>query len=167
MAALTKIQTTFICVLMAALLSVGVVALVVARPSRELRNDVRRLSKALQEERLLLAKKPVLRSEWEAKKSFFHEGLGPDAALNAWVKELLTAAQSQALALEKLEPVGAGKGGKLAVLISIKGDIRKLTRFMYQLAEKDPLSRIESFSVRREEGSKALFFELMLGKTIR
>ncbi len=170
MAKLNKKWTTLACALSAALLGTFFVGFIFKAPTQRLRAEVTRSSKILQEEKTLLARKPALQSEWDAKKDMLGPGLEPDALQNAWVKELLACAQTQSLVLEKLEPAGVrtGAGGKtLTVFITFQGDIRQLVSFIYRLAEKDPLSRIESFNIRREEDSTSLSFELLLGKMIR
>lgn len=154
----------------AAALAAGLVWLAFTPFLKGLQGDVRRTGGDLEEARALLALKPALQSEWDAKKAFFNPGLDPDAALNAWIKDLLTLAQSQGLVLEKLEPAGIKKdteGKSLTVFVAFQGDIRQFLRFMYQLMEKDPLSRIESFGARQEEASKPLAFELLLGKAVK
>ena len=138
-------------------------------PIKDLQNDIQKESRILAEEKSLIANKPSFEKEWEEKKNFFSPGVESEAVLNNWVKDLLAAAQSQALTLEKLEPAGVKADAgvkKLAVFISFQGDIRKLAGFVYQLMEKDPLARIESIDVRLEEGAKTLIFELMLGKIV-
>ena len=170
MAKLDRKWLTFGSVLISALASAGIVALIFMPRIGSLRRDIRNESKILEEEKALIAKKPSLETEWEEKKHFFESGSDAETVLNAWVKDLLVSAQSQTLALEKLEPAGiktdAG-GKKLTVFISFQGDIRKLARFVYQLMDQDPLSRIESIDVKLDEGSKALSFELMLGKIVK
>jgi hypothetical protein len=170
MAKLDKRWTAAGCALTAVILSASVILMVFGPHFKNLRNDITRESKVLQEERALLAKKTSLQVEWEEKKNFFYPGLEPEGVLNAWVKDLLTSAQSQALALEKLEPAGikpTPDGKRLTVFISFQGDIRKFARFVYHLIHQDPLSRIEALNIRLEEGSRTLSFELMLGKIVK
>ncbi len=170
MAKLDKRWVTAGCVLTAVFLSASVIWLIFAPHFKVLRSDIGRESKLLEEERALLARKPSLQTEWEEKKNYFGSGLEPEAVLNAWVKDLLASAQTQTLTLEKLEPAGikTGPDGKhLTVFISFGGDIRKFVRFVYQLMDKDPLSRIESMDIRLEENSRTLTFELLLGKLVR
>ena len=170
MAKLDKKWITLASVLIIALLSVGIVSFIFMPHIRRLRDDIQRESKILTEEKMLLIRKPILQAEWEEKKSFFGSGIQAEEVLNVWIKDLLASAQSQALTLEKLEPAGikTSPGGKnLTVFISFQGDIRKFACFIYQLMDKDPLSRIESLDIRLEEGSKTLSFELMLGKIVQ
>ena len=170
MAKLDKKWTTLVCVMTLVFLSAEIVILIFRPHIKSLEADIRRESKLLEEEQVLLARKPSLEKEWEEKKSFFSSGLEPEAALNIWVKDLLSSAQSQSLALEKLEPAGiktVPAGKKLTVFISFQGDIRKFVQFVYQLMDKDPLSQIESIDAKLDEGAKDLSFELMLGKIVK
>ena len=169
MAKLNKKWATLVGVSGAALFAAAVVGCIFLPSIKRLCADVTRASKILEEEKALLVKKTSLQSEWEAKKDHLDQGLDPDSVLNAWVKDLLAAAQAESLTLEKLEPAGirSGPEGKaLTVFISFEGDIRQLIRLIYQLVEKDPLARIVSFDVRLDEESKRLSFELLLGKVV-
>ena len=154
--------------LMTAAISLGLVLLVFAPEMRGAARDFENRQRLLAEYRRLLAGKPALESEWEKKKSVLEPGLGPDEALNAWIKELLDYAQTQGLSMEKLEPAGikeGAEGKRMAVFMTFRGDIRKFVRFAYYLMETDPLASIESFLVRPDEQDpKNLSFELMLGK---
>ena len=154
----------------AAFLSMAVVTLFFIAPIRRLDTDIEKLSKLVQEERVLVAGKPALEAQWQKKKGVLDQGLDAEVVLSAWVKDLLSVAQSQSLALEKLEPAGVktGVSGKtVSVFISFQGDIRRLVGFIYRLAEEDTLSRIDFFIIRQEEGSKNFFFELTLAKVVR
>jgi hypothetical protein len=165
MESLNQTQVTLLGALALAGVSAAAIGASVSPACTKLSADIRKAAQTLAEERALFDKKPVLESEWQKKKDFFYSGLSPDVALNAWVKELLNAAQSQTLTLEKLEPAGLRAEGKeLSVFVSFRSDMRAFLRFAYGLAENDPLSRIQSFSVRRDEGTKIFLFELMLAK---
>ncbi len=170
MARLNKKWTTLIYLSAAALIGAYLVNIFFEAPIKRLRADVVQSAKVLEEEKALLAKKFSLQAEWESKKTMLSLGADPDSVLNAWVKDLLASAQTQSLVLEKLEPAGVRTGAEgktLTVFITFQGNIRQLAGFVYRLAEKDPLSRIESFDIRREEESKNLSFELLLGKVVR
>ncbi len=170
MAKLDKKWTTLVSVTITAMLSTAMMSLIFAPHFKSLRNDIQKKSTILKEEKRLLTRKPALQAEWNQKKNFFNPGVPAEEVLNVWVKELLASAQSQALALEKLEPAGIKKdaaGKKLTVFLSFQGDIRKLASFVYQLKDKDPLARIESLDIRLEEGSKIMTFELLLGKIVK
>ena len=170
MARLDKKWVTTGGVLASAILSACLITLISMPSFRSLYQDIGRLEKIRQEERALLAEKNRFQSEWDAKKKFLPSGQAADEVLSAWVKELLTLTQNQALKLEKMEPSGikTEAGQKIiTVFVSFQGDIREFIRFIYRLIEKDPLSRVESFHVRFQEDSKNLVFELMLGKQIQ
>lgn len=158
MAKLSKQGATLAAVLAVAVASAAVIVFSFGRSFRDLRDDIARARKILDETRLLLADRQALEDEWRSKKAFFTAGAQPAVVSSQWIKDLLALAQSQALLLEKLEPSGG------AVFVSFQGDVRQLVRFVYQLKEKDPLSRLESFYARRQEDSPLFSFELMLAK---
>lgn len=113
--------------------------------------------------------KKTLESEWESKKNIFVSGRESSEFLNEWLKEFINYAQSNSLKIEKVEPAGVKEGpaGKeTTVFISFQSDMRKFNEFVYFLLEKDPLAKIESVFVRKDEDSKNLSFEIMLGKTV-
>ncbi len=170
MAKLSKKSATWIGIGATVFLSAAIAALFFIAPIRRLGIDIEKLSKLVQEERVLMSRKPALEAQWQKKIGAPDQGLDAEAVLSAWVKNLLSMAQSQSLALEKLEPAGvkSGPSGKtVSVFISFQGDVRRLVSFIYRLAQEDSLSRVEFFSVRQEEGSKNFFFELTLAKVVR
>ncbi len=169
MAKLNKKIKTIVVVSMAAVLSAAAIGAVFTPHLKALENDVARAESALREARALVAQKPFLESEWESKKRFFPANLDSDAVLGAWVKDVLSLAQNQALSMEKLEPAGIKTGEnekKWMLLVSFQGDIGQFVRFIDALSEKDALSGIESFRIRREEEPRLLYFEILLGKAI-
>jgi len=170
MARLNKKWKTLLYLSAIAVISVFFISTFFTASIKHIQADIVRSTRVLEEEKALLAKKSSLQAEWEAKKDMLSPGADPDSILNAWTKDLLAFAQAQALVLEKIEPAGVrtGTDGKtVTVFISFQGNIRQLAGLVYRLAEKDPLVRIESFDIRREEESKNLSFELLLGKAVR
>lgn len=154
-----KKQTTMAGITAAALLSAFAAFLIFLPPIRNEEEKIGRHEKVLEEYRQLLARKAQLESEWQSQRNIF-TGQPAQEVLNAWLKDLLNDAQSQSLTLDKLEPAGT------AVFISFQGDIKKFNAFINHLIEIDPLARIQSVSIRQEEGSKNLSFELMLAKAV-
>lgn len=170
MARLSKEWTTPVVVTTMAVISAVLIGTVFMPAIQKSRREVSQARDILNENRAFLAGKDGMESEWAAKKDYFHPGAEADATLSAWIKELLSFAQTQGLMLEKLEPAGvkSGPDGKsVAVFVFFRGDIRKFVSFIYDLTEKDPLSRVESVVTRWEEDSKSLSFELMLVKAVR
>lgn len=134
------------------------------------RKSLEKNGRILREYEEFLAQKAGLESQWETQKTFFQSPLRSEEFLNAWIKDLLTYAQSEGLTIEKLEPAGMKEGpeGKeMAVFVSFQGDIARLVQFVYHLVETDPLAGIESFLARQDENGKTLSFEMMLGKKVK
>jgi hypothetical protein len=122
----------------------------------------------LQSAEALLSRKEVLEKEWQAKIALLPPASSPEEALNLWVKELLGQATSQNLTFTKMEPQGVKeKEGRKEVrlFLAFEGDIRKLLYLLYHLLEKDPLTRIEAFSIKEAE-AKAFSYELTLGRIL-
>lgn len=167
---LNKNWTTKGVVYIAAAMGAASIWLIFIPSIRSAQDQLERSARVLEGDRALLARKPALESEWESKRIYFQEGQESDEILNNWVKDLLASAQSQALIMEKLEPTGiktGPEGRRLTVFLSFQGDILKFVRFIYQIIEKDPLSRVESFGMRQEDTAKGLNFELMLAKAVK
>ena len=115
----------------------------------------------------LLLRKKDLESEWEEMKKFQAPAGRPEEVLNYWVKDLLSFSQSENLVFSRLEPQGVKESGgekELRIALQFKGDIRKLIHSLYQWIEKDPFARLESLSIKKDEESKLLIYELVLGK---
>jgi len=123
------------------------------------------LSKSLE----LSLQKEAYDSAWEKQKALLFPSVKPEVVLNQWVRELLGYAQSRGLVFEKLEPQRIKKSGKkkkIEIFLHFRGDIRKLTRFLYHLHEKDPLAKVESLSMQQEEDSKSFVYRVTLTKVL-
>jgi hypothetical protein len=152
-----------------AVIFAGGTVLILESPWNDVRNEMSRSQGLIADSHKLLIEKQAVEAEWAIKKNYLNEGVSSDEVLNAWLRELLAYAQTQSLQMDKIEPAGlrAGAHGKESmVFLSFQCDIKMLTGFIYHLLETDPMARIETFSVRKEEGSKQLAVELMLGKVI-
>lgn len=153
-----------------ALLSYGFVQVLTAPLLRSKVEELERKKEAFQESQSLFSQRKSSESEWEKVKTLLPKTQTPEEALNLWVKELLSYAQSEGITFTKLEPQGtkekeAGRK-ELRLFLLFQGDIRKLIHFLYFLIEKDPLSRIETFSLKQEEETKIFSYELTLGKVL-
>lgn len=152
-----------------ALLSYGFLRALTAPLERSKGEELARRREALQEAQALLSQRESYESEWEKTKALLPKTQTPEESLNLWVKELLSFAQSEGITFTKLEPQGMKEkeGGRkeLRLFLLFQGDIRKLIHFLYFLLEKDPLSRIETFSLKQEE-TKNFTYELTLGKAL-
>ncbi len=132
--------------------------------------QVKRREQTLAEAEALVSRKAALQTEWETKKEIFMRTGTQEEISNAWLRTLLNYSQSQSLTIEKMEPAGiknGPRGKETLVFLSFRGNILKLIEFIYHLSQADPLARIESFSVRLEEGeTQNLSYELLIGKTL-
>lgn len=127
----------------------------------------------LKEAEMLVARKPDYQKDWESKKSVLPTHFSDDHLLNLWVKDLLSYASSEGLTFTKLEPQGVRMGegenggkGELRLYLEFQGDVRKLIRFLYYLSEKDPLSRMDSLSIKKEEGIKNFSYQMTLRRIV-
>lgn len=155
--------------LLVAILSYAFLFLVFSPSLRSQKEDLREKREALYLAETLLSRKEELEKEWERKKSTFPQGFSSEETLNLWVKELLSFASSEGITFSRMEPQGMKEkeeGRELRLSLSFQGDIRKLIHFLYYLLGKDPLSRIESFSIKQEEETKSFTYELLLGKPL-
>lgn len=117
-----------------------------------------------------LADQDALAREWEANRSLLESQGGTEALLNQWVKDLLDYAASQGMVFTKLEPQGERKGSgrdEARLYLAFQGDAGKLAALLYFLREKDPVSRIETFVMKQDDGQGRFSFELTLGKALR
>lgn len=123
-------------------------------------------SKLAEAESLLSGKKEI-ESIWDRKRSVLTPSASGEAGLNLWLKELLNYSQAEGLVFDRIEPESAGSDkAETKVFLHFEGGIRKLIQFLYYLSEKDPLARVESFSVKREEESRNFGYELVLSKAL-
>lgn len=117
----------------------------------------------------ILARKQALEAEWAGKKTYWNSNLSAEELRNAWIKELLAYAQTQSFKVDKIEPVGTREGerGKeCMVFLTFQANVKGLTAFFHHLIEDDPLARIDSLLLRKEEETGRLSVELMLGKAM-
>lgn len=125
--------------------------------NEELENRTLEVSEA----KNLFSQKEIFQKEWEAMRSKLKvEPISQDQVLNQWVKDLLSYASEEGITFSKLEPQG------MRLYLEFQGDIRKLNRFIYHLLEKDPLSKIDSFSLKKEDSDKNFSYQLTLAKTL-
>ncbi len=126
---------------------------------------------ALVHQQQMIANRGSYETEWALYKNSFEGPSDGEAVMNAWVKDLLSYSSSQQLAFAKLEPQGVRKQGsseEARLYLAFRGDIRKFSGFMYYLKDNDPLSRVESFTMKKEDGEAGSFFyELILGRSLR
>jgi len=118
----------------------------------------------------VLTQKELYGAEWERHKDSFVNASGSEAVLNQWVKELLAYSSSQGLVLTKLEPQGKRKsksGEEVRLYLAFQGDISKLAGLLYHLREKDPLSSVESFVMKKEEEPGRFLYEMVLGRVMK
>lgn len=152
-----------------ALFSYGFVQVLMAPLQKSKEAELQRTREAFQDAQRLLSQRKSYETEWEKAKVLFPPSQTQEEALNLWVKEILSYAQSEGVTFTKLEPQGVKEkeeGRKeLRLFLLFQGDIRKLIHFLYFLLEKDPLSRIETFSLKQEE-TKNFTYELTLGKAL-
>jgi len=152
-----------------ALLSYGFTRILFHPLVQEKERELQEKKEALREIEQLVSQKASYASQWENKKALLPISQTPEEALNLWVKELLSHAQSEGITFTRLEPQGVkekGKGKALRLFLTFQGDIRKLIHLLYYLNEKDPLSRIESYSMKEEEGTKTFTYELTLERAL-
>lgn len=153
-----------------ALLCYGFVQVLMSPLRKSKVEELERKRETFQETQLLLSQRKSYESEWEKAKALLPKTQTPEEALNLWVKELLSFAPSEGITFTKLEPQGTKEkeAGRKELRLSLlfQGDIPKLIHFLYFLLEKDPLSRIETFSLKQEEETKAFSYELTLGKAL-
>lgn len=150
-----KLRNTLAAAASAVLLS-GILIWTVFSPAfSNLEKGIRAESGRLDEKRSLLANKKELTEEWAANEKYF-QAAGETSG--QWLKDLLNAAQSESLTVDRIEPAKSDE-----VFMSFQGDILKFTRFMHRLMQDDPLAEVLSFSARQEEGKdKNLSFEILL-----
>ncbi len=122
---------------------------------------------ALSETQYFLEQKQKIEENWNLNKRYSNRGVTVDEVVNQWMKELLTYAQSQSIQIDKIEPAGIREkesGQGLLLFVSFQTDIKKLTAFLYFLAESDPLTGIQSLVVRKEDDPRRLLAEIILRK---
>ena len=123
----------------------------------------------LAHDQALLSHQQEYESEWKAKEIFFSKSERPEESLNLWVKSILDYAQGQKIVFEKIEPGGIQeKDGRktMRLVLQFQGDIGKLIKILHHFYEADPLTQIRSLSLKAEEGSKAMEYEIGLGKVL-
>ncbi len=134
--------------------------------SEELKNRALEVSEA----KLLFSQKDTYQKKWEAVKPAFKTNSTQDEALNQWVKDLLSHASEEGITFSKLEPQAVKKAPdgrrQMSLYLEFQGDIRKLTRFIYHLLEKDPFSKMDSFSLKKEDSDKSFSYQLTLAKAL-
>lgn len=157
-------------ILLLSLISYGFVQVLMAPLQSSKEAELQRTREAFQEAQSLISQRKSYESEWEKQKALIPKSQTPEEALNLWVKDILSYAQSEGITFTKLEPQGLKEkeGGRkeIRLFLLFQGDIRKLIYFLYFLLEKDPLSRIEIFSLKQEEETKNFSYELTLGKAL-
>lgn len=132
-------------------------------------SDLHAAAYSLGEEKVLLSRKSSIEADWKSLRTASRDS-DPDSVFNEWIQHLIACARSQSLVMDKIEPIGVReneKRKKLGVFIGFESDIKGFIGFLYRVAEKDPLSTIEAFRVRRDGEARALSFELELGRTLR
>jgi len=136
---------------------------------QSLRRKIDQKAGYLTEYQRLLTNRKAIEEEWKESQVFFQSHVSSGQALNLWVKALIVYAEDQGVVFEKLEPRKirkSKKGEELGVFLMFRGDIRKFVRFLYQLYKKDPMVRIEDFSIQHQEGVTGFSYELTLAKGI-
>ncbi|MBI4115339.1 MAG: PilN domain-containing protein, partial [Candidatus Omnitrophica bacterium] len=118
------------------------------------------------EERASQSKNEVLASMWEliARKADYEKEWGKfkdrmEKPHDQWTKTFLDYSQKESVLFEKIEPESESR-----LYLLFGGDITQLLRFFYYLLEKEPLTQIESFSIRQDDEIKGLIYEITLAK---
>lgn len=153
-------------------LSLALIASLLFFPSLQKKEKLlseRRSSLAHQQQ--MIADRANYEWEWELYKNSFDSKVSGEAMMNSWIKELLAYSSSQQLLFTKLEPQGIRKKGSVEearLYAAFRGDIRKFSGLLYYLKESDPLSRVESFAMKKEDGEPGVFFyEITLARSLR
>jgi hypothetical protein len=130
---------------------------------QELQMLMREKSRTSQMEQLR-AQKSEIQAQWEQKKAAFESAISQEESLNLWIKEISVFGQSQGIVFAKLEPIN-NEAHLERLFLSFEGDIRNFLAFVNFLIEKDPLSFIESFSMKQNENKK-MDYEMTLARAI-
>lgn len=127
------------------------------------RESLRRLTKNVNQ-------KDFYEAQWREHQKLFEAERSGDSVLNEWVKNLLSYATAQGLVFTKMEPHTARKihgREEVRLYLSFEGEITRLTAFMDNLIENDPLSSVESFAIKSAGDGSRFSYELVLGKVLQ
>lgn len=132
----------------------------------EIARDKEIVSKQFLKDSDLLNHREDLTEKWRRYERYYNQSVKSDQT--AWVKEMLEYAKTKSLTFDKLEPGGLGvgeAGGKEdRLFLSFQGDISRFGVFLYGLYAEQPMSRIYSFSLEREQMNEPWMFEFILSR---
>ena len=169
MDSLRKNTPTLLVALFAAILALAINQILMRPLWSAKRSELAQNRTALAEAQAFISKRKSYESEWEKEKPFLPRQGSSEEALNLWVKDLLAFASAEGIVFTKLEPQGVkDKEGhkEIRLFLYFQGDIRKLIHFLYFLLEKDPLSRIDGYSMKHDEETKTFSYEFTLAKAL-